>query len=215
MLTGFPRGSFVMATNYCICSILPYSAVENLVDLHPEAFTTLVQTMVRMYKLKPKMTWEDISTKLKKGLGIDDDWGAFDWFRSHSDVPEAEELYAKAFDLALMRLKVPHLDRRIFWSELDRDAAGGISFEEFKGKLLFGKCEDLMAEELDMGLASTSSLMSMSASPSRRSYSGNVFTQSSSISSTSSRSASPAPVSPRLSKPGSGYTKSLSGRASA
>lgn len=36
-----------MATNYCICSILPYSAVEDLVDMHPEAFTTLVQTMVR------------------------------------------------------------------------------------------------------------------------------------------------------------------------
>merc|ERR1712070_585356 len=171
--------------------------------------------MERMYNLRPELTWKDVTFKLVKKVGIENDHDAFIWFRSHTEAPEVEDLHAKAFDLACQRLKVPHLDRRIFWSELDKDASGGISFDEFKGKLLFGKCEDLMAEELDMGLASTSSLMSMSASPSRRSYSGNVFTQSSSISSTSSRSASPAPVSPRLSKPGSGYTKSLSGRASA
>lgn len=141
MLTGLPRGSFVMATSYCICSVLPYSAVEDLVEMHPEAFTTLVQTMVRMYNLKPEWTWKELTFKLSKKFGIETDLDAFIWLRSHTDQPEVEELHAKAFDLACQRLKVPHLDRRIFWSELDKDASGGISYDEFKGKLLFGELE--------------------------------------------------------------------------
>lgn len=137
MLTGLPRGSFVMATSYCICSVLPYSAVEDLVEMHPEAFTTLVQTMVRMYSLKPEWTWKDLTFRLIKQFGLETDEDAFMWFRSHTDATETDDLYAKAFDMALQRLKVPHLDRIIFWSELDTDASGGISFEEFQGKMFF------------------------------------------------------------------------------
>jgi len=141
MLTGLPRGSFVMATSHCICSVLPYSAVENLVGVHPEAFTTLVQTMVRMYNLKPETTWKELSSRLTKKFAIQNDEDAFMWFRAHDDHPDPEELHARAFDLALQKLKVSHLDRRIFWSELDRDASGGISYEEFKGKLHFKPAE--------------------------------------------------------------------------
>lgn len=137
MLTGLPRGSFVMAASYCICSVLPYSAVETLVEMHPEAFTTLVQTMVRIYNLKPEATWSDLSLRLTKKFSIYNDQDAFEWLRSHDEQPDVEELYAKAFDAALQKLKVAHLDRRIFWSELDRDASGGISFQEFQGKLYF------------------------------------------------------------------------------
>merc|ERR1712139_92158 len=122
MLTGAPRGSFVMATSYCICSILPYSAVESLIDQHPEAFTTLVQTMVRMYKLKPEITWREIAERMTAKFAITTDEDAFMWIRVHDDHPDVEELHAKAFDLALQRLKVAPLDRRIFWSDLDGDA---------------------------------------------------------------------------------------------
>jgi CRP-like cAMP-binding protein len=137
MLTGIPRGSYVMATSYCICSVLPYSAVENLVERHPEAFTSLVQAMVKMYNLKPDSSWESLAQRMQKKLCIVDDSAAFTWLKSHDEHPEVDDLYAKAFDLALQKLKVNHLDRRIFWSELDKDASGGISFEEFKGKLNF------------------------------------------------------------------------------
>lgn len=109
-------------------------------DIHPEAFTSLVQSMVRMYSLKPEWTWERLTGKLIKKFGVKDDEQAFSWFRSHhndNNESEVEELFAKAFDLACQKLKVPHLDRRIFWSELDKDASGGITFEEFQGNLCF------------------------------------------------------------------------------
>jgi len=137
MLTGLPRGSYVMATSYCICSVLPYGAVEDLVDMHPEAFTTLVQTMVKMYKLRADMSWRGLSKRLFKKYGLRNDWDVFAWLKGHGDNPDEDELHAKAFDMALQKLRVSHLDRRIFWSELDRDASGGISFSEFTGKLTF------------------------------------------------------------------------------
>merc|ERR1712028_29840 len=135
MLTGAPRGSFVLATSYCICSILPYSAVEDLVERRPEAFTSLVQTMVRMFKLRSELSWKDLSVRLTEKFGFKSDLEAFAWFKSHWDNPfeddlEPPELNAKSFDLALQTCKVQHLDRIIFWSEMDKDASGGISYDE-------------------------------------------------------------------------------------
>jgi len=141
MLTGLPRGSYVMATSYCICSILPYSAVESLVEMHPEAFTTLVQTMVRMYGLKPETNWKILATKMTKRFAILNEQDAFLWLRSFSETHD-DDLCAKSFDLALQKLNVCHLDRRIFWAELDKDADGGISFDEFRGKLCFDAEDD-------------------------------------------------------------------------
>jgi len=144
-----------MAASYCICSILPYSAVENLVEMHPEAFTTLVQTMVRMYHLKPDIGWYELTTKIVKKARVFNDEDAFQWFRLQDEKPDPEELHAKAFDLACRKLTVSHLDRRIFWSELDRDASGGISFEEFKGKLLFKEvCGDMPQQHSQLAGAS-------------------------------------------------------------
>lgn len=143
MLTGHQRSSFVMATTYSICSVLPYSAVESLMEQHPEAFTTLVHTMVRMYTLKPSTSWKDLSLRLTKKFGLKDDFEAFEWFKSH-DTHESEELHAKAFDKALQKLRTPDLDRRIFWAELDKDASGTIDVEEFSGKLYFASDGELL-----------------------------------------------------------------------
>merc|ERR1712070_1131461 len=104
--------------------------------------TTLVQTMVRIYNLKPAWTWKDLTHRSAKKFRLDNDHDAFMWLKSHSVKAEVEDLHAKAFDKALQRIQVPHLDRRIFWSELDKDASGGISYEEFKGKLYFVDKDD-------------------------------------------------------------------------
>lgn len=157
-----------MAASYCICSILPYSAVENLVEMHPEAFTTLVQTMVRMYHLKPDIGWYELTTKIVKKARVFNDEDAFQWFRLQDEKPDPEELHAKAFDLACRKLTVSHLDRRIFWSELDRDASGGISFEEFKGKLLFKEvCGDMPQQHSQLAGASNTASSEMLGIPSR------------------------------------------------
>lgn len=83
-----------------------------------------------------------MTVKLFKKFGLDNAVDAFVWFRSHTDTPEDDDLHAKAFDLALQRLRVAHLDRRIFWSELDKSACGGITYEDFVGKLHFIGHED-------------------------------------------------------------------------
>jgi len=140
MLTGLPRGSFVMASSYCICSILPYSAVEYLMEAHPESFTNMVSSMVNMYNLKPNSnSWKQLSAKMAKKFDLDTDEAAFAWFQSQEDLAndDAQELSARAFDLALQLMNVSQLDRRIFWSELDTDANGGISLQEFKTKFKF------------------------------------------------------------------------------
>jgi hypothetical protein len=137
MLTGQPRGSYVMATSYCIISVLEFMSVEALVEEHPEAFTTLVQTMINLYHLKPQTTWDDISHRLMTKFHVQDSVEAFNWFRQQAGLldADADELTAKSFDEGLRRLKVKDLDRRIHWADLDEDANGGISLEELSLKL--------------------------------------------------------------------------------
>lgn len=135
MLTGKPRAAWVMATSYCVCSILPYKAVETLASEHPSAFTRLVQSMVHGYKLKASMRLEDVVTRMQAKYRFDCAEDAFLWMCSQAPDGEEDELTAKAFDRAMQRLKVPHLDRKIFWSELDMDGNGLVCFEEFADKI--------------------------------------------------------------------------------
>ena len=64
MLTARPRAAWIMAKTYCVLSVLPYGTVELLRDEHPEAFTTLVQSMVRVFKLEPSTTWQNVAEKI-------------------------------------------------------------------------------------------------------------------------------------------------------
>eukprot|EP00928_Gymnodinium_smaydae_P047339 TRINITY_DN31587_c0_g1_i1.p1 TRINITY_DN31587_c0_g1~~TRINITY_DN31587_c0_g1_i1.p1 ORF type:complete len:799 (-),score=174.01 TRINITY_DN31587_c0_g1_i1:202-2598(-) len=131
MLTGHPRGSFVMAKSYTICSVLPFSAVEELVENYPEAFTTLVKTMTKMYNLRPKVTWAEASERLCLRHGFRTHREVFDWFLQFQDPCESgSDLTARTFDKALKSQKINDLERRVYWSDLDNDVSGGISFEE-------------------------------------------------------------------------------------
>eukprot|EP00438_Fugacium_kawagutii_P006791 Skav218519 [mRNA] locus=scaffold2478:165866:173607:- [translate_table: standard] len=74
MLTARPRAAWIMAKTYCVLSVLPYHTVELLRDDHPEAFTTLVQSMVRVFKLEhpgmPSTTWSNVAERLlRSGAG--------------------------------------------------------------------------------------------------------------------------------------------------
>jgi len=135
MLTGKPRAAWVMATSYCVCSILPYRGVETLALEHPSAFTRLVQSMVHGYKLKASMRWHDVVARMQGKYKFDNVEDAFWWMCSQATDGDEDELSAKAFDRAMMRLKVPHLDRKIFWAELDMDSNGVVCLEEFADKL--------------------------------------------------------------------------------
>lgn len=189
MLTGLARGSFVMASFYCVCSILPYSAVEYLMEEHPESFTTLVQSMVAMYNLKPSSnSWRTLSAKIGRRYNLNSDRDAFAWFQQQDiTIPDTEmaELSARAFDVALQQMNVSQLDRRIFWSELDIDASGGISFEEFTSKFRFANDDDAESEVF------SATCTDNTVSDSR--LSSKVLTKGRSQSFTSSRCSSPPP----------------------
>jgi hypothetical protein len=109
--------------------------------------------MVNAFGLKATLTWGDIVRRLTTYCGLFDDADeAYHWFRSFSDeFDELTEdgLSAKAFDLALQRLKIPELERKILWAEMDTDVNGVVSMTEFhrniviEGDLQFAiSCED-------------------------------------------------------------------------
>eukprot|EP00927_Polykrikos_kofoidii_P073462 TRINITY_DN6949_c2_g1_i1.p1 TRINITY_DN6949_c2_g1~~TRINITY_DN6949_c2_g1_i1.p1 ORF type:complete len:900 (-),score=121.91 TRINITY_DN6949_c2_g1_i1:88-2787(-) len=136
MLTGKPRAAWVMAKTYCVCSVLPHSAIEKLGEECPKAFTRLVQAMVRVYKLNAQTTWDDVTKRLVE-RGIVDAEDAYQWFCEKGERPEEEELTAKAFTEGMQRLKVPELDYKIFWAEMDNDNSGIVDIEEFCQKMKF------------------------------------------------------------------------------
>jgi len=132
MLTGHPRAAWIMATSYCVVSVMPYSAVEALGNTFPGAFTTLVQAMIQQYQLKTSVSWERISQSLTEKLGFLCDEEAFQWFCERAvGNADDEQLGAKSFMEGLRRMKVPSLDRMILWAQMDRKNNGTVSFDEF------------------------------------------------------------------------------------
>lgn len=81
--------------------------------------------------MKSSLSWNDVATRMNERVGCVEDafaWccGRGDWLDGHED-----ELSAEAFDQAMRRLKVPELDRRIFWADMDKHNEGVISYEDF------------------------------------------------------------------------------------
>jgi len=146
MLTGHPRKAWIMAAVYSVCSVLPYSAVEELMHQYPGAFTSLVQAMVHQYNLQSSMTWEQVSDRLEAKCGFTSNVDAFTWFCSYNRSNEDDELGAKAFEESLARLKVPSLDRKILWAQIDADNSGFVTLEEFSEKVKLDAPESFSRE---------------------------------------------------------------------
>jgi CRP-like cAMP-binding protein len=137
MLTGRPRAAWVMATSYSVCSSLLFSDVENVGKAFPGAFTRMIQSIVDQFELKPSMKWADVARRMHEKLGFETIEEAFEWFVDPSGMQQHvdDEMNAKAFDEALRRLKVPELDRKIFWATIDTDNSGFITMDEFRAQL--------------------------------------------------------------------------------
>lgn len=140
MLTARPRAAWIMAKTYCVLSVLPYHTVELLRDDHPEAFTTLVQSMVRVFKLEPSTTWQNIADKLLRKMPNTTTEEAFRWFceqGNESGLPAEDPptLKAKSFEYVLKFLGVNEADRMILWAEMDADNTGHVTKDEFEEKL--------------------------------------------------------------------------------
>mmetsp|Transcript_103618 Transcript_103618/g.302412 ORF Transcript_103618/g.302412 Transcript_103618/m.302412 type:complete len:810 (-) Transcript_103618:22-2451(-) len=135
MLTGHPRKAWIMAEVYSVCSVLQYSAVEQLMHQYPGAFTSLVQAMVRQYQLKATLTWDHVTARIEAKYGFNSCAEAFCWFCSNGQSSDDDELGARAFEESLTRLKVPALDRKILWAEIDQDNSGFVSLDEFSQRI--------------------------------------------------------------------------------
>jgi len=139
MLTARPRAAWIMAKTYCVLSVLPYHTVELLRDDHPEAFTTLVQSMVRVFKLEPSTTWQNVADRLLRKMPFTTTDEAFRWFcdQGHENtIPEDPPvLKAKSFEYVLKFLGVNEADRMILWAEMDADNTGQVTKDEFEEKL--------------------------------------------------------------------------------
>eukprot|EP00929_Paragymnodinium_shiwhaense_P056800 TRINITY_DN28441_c0_g1_i1.p1 TRINITY_DN28441_c0_g1~~TRINITY_DN28441_c0_g1_i1.p1 ORF type:complete len:1085 (-),score=279.09 TRINITY_DN28441_c0_g1_i1:61-3315(-) len=159
MLTGRPRAAWVLAKTYTVCSILPYDAIDLLSREFPKAFTNLVQAMVSQYKLNAETTWLDVTRRcLERGLR--DEHEAFVWFTTFCEQGvEEDEVTAKAFAEGCRRLKVPVLDTKIFWAQLDDDNSGMVDYDEFADKLDFENLTDKDWEKFDRGVAAAKRML--------------------------------------------------------
>eukprot|EP00929_Paragymnodinium_shiwhaense_P064695 TRINITY_DN32448_c0_g1_i1.p1 TRINITY_DN32448_c0_g1~~TRINITY_DN32448_c0_g1_i1.p1 ORF type:complete len:840 (+),score=59.41 TRINITY_DN32448_c0_g1_i1:103-2622(+) len=179
MLTGRPRTAWIMAQMYCVCSILPYTSILQLSSDHPQAFTALVQSMVKTYKLETSTSPSAIRARIAKYTQLQAPDEVYQWFCDQNNENEGytEFLSAKDFDKALRKLKVNELDRRIFWAALDEDNLGHIDYYDFF-RMFFDCCDPLPQrwESMDSNLTGCqedcrrTSYFSMSSARSLRSF---------------------------------------------
>ncbi|CAJ1327393.1 unnamed protein product [Effrenium voratum] len=166
MLTARPRAAWIMAKTYCVLSVLPYQTVELLRDQHPEAFTTLVQSMVRVFKLEPSTTWSNVAVRLLRKVPLATTDEAFDWFceQGDGDPIGSEEplLKAKSFEWVLKFLGVNDADRMILWAEMDADNTGHVSRQEFEEKMDIEFAAEKVAKSVSSQQAAASLLRSNS-----------------------------------------------------
>lgn len=136
MLTGRPRAAWVMATSYSVCSSLLFTDVENVGKQFPGAFTRMIQSIVDQFELKPSMRWEEVAMRMHEKLDFETIEETFGWFADQGgEKAFDDEMNVKAFDEGLRRLKVPELDRKIFWAKIDTDNSGFITMDEFRAQL--------------------------------------------------------------------------------
>eukprot|EP00928_Gymnodinium_smaydae_P022468 TRINITY_DN1885_c0_g3_i3.p1 TRINITY_DN1885_c0_g3~~TRINITY_DN1885_c0_g3_i3.p1 ORF type:complete len:897 (+),score=152.51 TRINITY_DN1885_c0_g3_i3:99-2789(+) len=131
MLTGRPRTAWVMARSYCICAVLPYSAVGVLSQEYPGSFTHLVQSMVGVYNMRSKTSWPELSRRFAKH-GLRTTEAAYRWCCRQAGGDEDSEVTAKRFDEGLRKLNVCGFDRQVLWAEIDNDNSGIICLQEFE-----------------------------------------------------------------------------------
>lgn len=151
MLTSKPRAAWIMAKTYLVISKLSHDVVEKIKDEFPEAFTALVQSMVRSFSLKATTAWPDVAAAWSKKVGTkqvgtDELEDCFVWFcqqapvdlnicNANSDDEWEDELSAKAFEIGLKKLHVKEIDRMVLWADLDSDNSGFVSFDEFSARI--------------------------------------------------------------------------------
>jgi len=139
LMTGQKRTSWVMARYYCVCSMLRKSVIDEVMDRDPSCVVTLATSMKQALNLAPKLTWRDVAEKVDKNfIGVED---LAEWLSCYHVVPVSADGsggIAASYDMTWSRyrslmthLKIPVLDQKLLWIDLDQEERGAVSLRRF------------------------------------------------------------------------------------
>lgn len=142
LLTGKPRTNWIMARTYCVCAVLPKTTLDMLNETHPGSFISLVQSMQQTLHIVPTTTWQKLSLRFAEDFVTTSD--VFEWICESGGNEFCDELWVNDFMAAMTRLHVSAFDAKLLWVEMDKNAAGYVTYDEFCNML------DACADEEEM-----------------------------------------------------------------
>jgi len=154
LLTGQKRSAWVMARTFCVSSMLPKRAIDEVVEKDPGCMALLSKSMQDALKLQASVTWEKVAEDMFKKF---DDLGEiWDYIVGQEDTDfEANLLSWKRYQALMSTIKVSVLDQKLLWIDIDKEKAGSADFKDFVdvcfGGKLTAEAEALEAYELGDG----------------------------------------------------------------
>lgn len=132
VLTGSPRTSWVMARQYCVCSVLPKHAIDDLMEAQPSCVVSLVKSMQQALNLEPTITWKEIALRLHATFPCVLQAQDFACSGGPVNMVDGEEEIVTwaQYKRLLTKLRVNFLDQRLLWVGVDIEEAGFVTFTE-------------------------------------------------------------------------------------
>jgi len=129
-LTGQPRSCWVMARTYCVCSVLPKRAIDDVISADPSCMVILARSLKSSLILKPGMAWKEVARRLE--TEFEDEDHAYDFICSGDDGSAPAGLVTwDRYRQLMHRLNVKDIDQKLLWADVDHEQHGGVPFEEF------------------------------------------------------------------------------------
>eukprot|EP00927_Polykrikos_kofoidii_P026173 TRINITY_DN23355_c0_g1_i1.p1 TRINITY_DN23355_c0_g1~~TRINITY_DN23355_c0_g1_i1.p1 ORF type:complete len:1045 (-),score=157.44 TRINITY_DN23355_c0_g1_i1:48-3182(-) len=157
MLTAQKRTAWVMSRTFCVTSMLPQRAIDEVVEADPGCMVMLARSMKRALHLKPTVSWQQVAERIDREIGEDLE-EVYEFFQATADVttaldPEAPSALVTwaGYQVLMSKVKISVLDQKLLWVDLDLEEVGSVSFATFVKVLYSGRrdeevqtCENFM-----------------------------------------------------------------------
>eukprot|EP00746_Dinoflagellata_sp_MGD_P124630 gnl/MRDRNA2_/MRDRNA2_59231_c1_seq1.p1 gnl/MRDRNA2_/MRDRNA2_59231_c1~~gnl/MRDRNA2_/MRDRNA2_59231_c1_seq1.p1 ORF type:complete len:832 (+),score=133.53 gnl/MRDRNA2_/MRDRNA2_59231_c1_seq1:280-2775(+) len=144
-LTDSGRQAWIIARTYAVCSVLEKTVMDRIVADHPSCFVSMILSLKDSCKLTPSLTWQEISDRVASKFQDVHDLMDFVCSEEEDDAV----VFWSRFQQLMQRMKVPPLDQKLKWAELDQDRVGWIAFEMLEnciGGGVMGKVQPTVAQ---------------------------------------------------------------------
>ncbi|CAE8703941.1 unnamed protein product, partial [Polarella glacialis] len=136
LLTGQLRTAWIMARNYCVCSVLHQTAIDTIMADDPTCIVSLIKNFQDQLGLQAKTTWLEVRKRIKKDFpdnDEDEEWSElWEFVCSGVDgLAPAGVITWTRYQLLMSRIQVGGLDQKLLWALLDTDKNGFVTFDEF------------------------------------------------------------------------------------